>query len=338
MLSKINRKPKKTELHLTGDDLEFLISTYTADRGQRTKVQTAAVMFDKMSFFMRFWKAHGPAVDWRLTVDTWPAFNAWLDAYISPTTGRTLAWNTRNDAVRRLRQCLTWCVNNSYIEEDMRRLLKHFPLVHGAPPIKTAPDLSVWRAIWEQVSCSPLAVRDSALFAILAGTGMRRAECASLQIDDLKLLPDESGFLTIRDSKTGRPRIVAFDNLVGREITRYLDLWRIKRGPIFFDTKREPFQPLEPISVYRAVGRAASRAGMKDRYAGTHDIRRAYATFWMRKMPGEGYSWLLARELGHHVSNSMTSYYAKLDPEDIRLCLQKHRCSLFAQMIDSLPR
>lgn len=91
MIDTINRRPTKTELHLTLDDLNFLIDTYLEDRGQRTKVYTTAIQYDKLSFFLRFWATHGPTVKWRLTVDTFPAFNIWLDQHISAATGRGLA-------------------------------------------------------------------------------------------------------------------------------------------------------------------------------------------------------------------------------------------------------
>jgi len=167
---------------------------------------------------------------------------------------------------------------------------------------------------------------------------MRRAECANLQIDDVKFLDDNSGFITVRDSKTGRGRFAAFDDVTGREIRCYLNLWRVKQGPLFFHAGREPLQPLEPGTIHRIIRRAAVRGGVENKYQGCHDIRRAYATFWMRKLPGEGYSWLLARELGHTVTSGMTSYYAKLDHEDIRQCLQTQRCSLFTQLMSQIQR
>jgi integrase len=337
-MDSINRTPTQTEIYLPLDDLHFLLNTYTADRGRRRKAATSAVSYDKIFYFVRFWSAHGETVEWRLTASTFMEFNDWLDTWVSPATGRTLAWNSRNDGLRRLRQMFNWCCNQGYINENIRRILKMIPTPNGAKPIKQAPDLSTWVAIWEAIANSPFAVRDACVFAILAGTGCRQAECAALNVEDLKFLDDSSGFATIRDSKTGRPRIVAFDDVTGKEIKCYLSLWRVTRGPLFFSTNGEPLGNIVSTTIYRILKRAAQAAGVAGKITGTHDVRRSFATQWMRKCKGEGFSWLLAHELGHYIGGGMTGYYSKFDSDDIRVCMMKYRCSLFAQVLDAAAK
>ena len=68
---------------------------------------------------------------------------------------------------------------------------------------------------------------------------------------------------------------------------------------------------------------------------GLHDIRRAFATFWVRKLPGVGYGQLLARQMGHTTLPGLTfSTYSLQGIDDVRRCMVEQRCSLLAQMFD----
>ena len=65
--------------------------------------------------------------------------------------------------------------------------------------------------------------RDRAILAVLWGGGLRRSEVANLTTSDVNLT---DGFLVVRSSKTGKPRVVPIPPSCVRLIRRHLRSWR----------------------------------------------------------------------------------------------------------------
>ena len=70
--------------------------------------------------------------------------------------------------------------------------------------------------------------RDMAIFAVLLGTGIRRAEASGLDVTDVTMYADLSGTLAIRKAKkvrnrTVQARMVAFDAATGHYLAAWLD-------------------------------------------------------------------------------------------------------------------
>ena len=58
-------------------------------------------------------------------------------------------------------------------------------------------------------------------------------------------------------------------------------------------------------------------AGLSDKLAGPHDLRRNFATYYSRQRRGEAHGQALSKQLGH-ASYRMTSQYNLQDAEDLR--------------------
>ena len=65
-------------------------------------------------------------------------------------------------------------------------------------------------------------VRDRAILGVLWGAGLRRSEVARLTVADVNL-PD--GFLIVRTSKTGKPRVAPLPPVSARLVRRHLRKW-----------------------------------------------------------------------------------------------------------------
>jgi integrase len=137
-----------------------------------------------------------------------------------------------------------------------------------------------------------------AIVTVALHTGMRSGEIRSLQWSDLDF---ETGFLTIRDSKTNEKRHVPMDSTVVELFRAY------PRTPgsefIFTNAAGGRFSWL-----HHGFRRALVRAGISDFHF--HDLRHTFASAWV--MAG-GDLFALSKILGHH-SVTMTQRYAHLSP------------------------
>lgn len=96
-------------------------------------------------------------------------------------------------------------------------------------PQRTATVADVDKLLWV---CGPdmRGVRDRALIGVLASSGMRRTECASMMWGNIDL---GTGTVTVPQTKAGRPRVVRLDRDAQRSVRRYwhaLTGWEIDTG------------------------------------------------------------------------------------------------------------
>lgn len=326
-ITRINRQPKVAQLELTADDFDFLLKAYIKDKRRTIKPHTQRDIAIKAGYFARFWAEKGPACNWILTPTTFADYNDWL------FEESELAFLTRQSSMVKLRSMFRWAFKTGYIPSHDLSL--YVQAAKGQPKAyRPAPGIDVWRAIWEQCDKGRSPARARALFAAMAGTGMRIGECAALRVDDLEFKEDASGFATIRTSKTGASRRVAFDDVTGQVLRTYMDAYNIVKGALFASWFETATGSMTKSGLYRVLDKAAERAGVAGVYQGTHDFRRAFATQWTLSQPGEGYSWLLAKQLGHAAHQHMTARYSRTDSEDIRqVLLKKKPLSLFSQVV-----
>lgn len=276
---------------------------------------TASGYAYKVRYFRDWWSAVGPARDWTLRRRDLEAFAAYLET-VTSRTGQPLSYHTRNDVLRRLRQMFRWALARGYTEG--RDYTPWVPRADGEPPPRQAASMEDLAALFDAAGESPNPARDRTILAVLIGTGIRRGECASIQVEDIRIYADKSGVMTVtgkrtRANRTGR-RSVAFDAETGAYLTAYLDLTKLEKGPLF---RGASGKALTTQSIYRTVKRCAEAAGLGDQIQGCHDLRRAFATHFARMFKGEGYGDLLRRQMGHKTYR-MTSQYSLLDADDIR--------------------
>ena len=84
---------------------------------------------------------------------------------------------------------------------------------------KSLPQQTVLLADYEQALYAAKSLRDKAVIEILWSSGLRRKELTEITVQDVDF---EGGFIMVRQSKTGKPRIVPMSPSARRAIRKYL--------------------------------------------------------------------------------------------------------------------
>ena len=121
-----------------------------------------------------------------------------------PTVNDAKTWLASTDSltVRRkrgqaLRAFASWCCDNDVSGLEWAC---HLPL--AVEPVR--PQQTVTEADYRAALAAVTTVRDRAVIELLWSSGLRRNELASLTIEDVDL---GGGFVVVRTSKTGKPRV-----------------------------------------------------------------------------------------------------------------------------------
>jgi integrase/recombinase XerD len=155
--------------------------------------------------------------------------------------------------------------------------------------------------------------RDFAMVVCQLDLGLRACEVAGLSLDDL----DWAGaVLRIRQTKSRRERCLPLTDRVGRALSEYLQDGRPR------STAREVFlrhafplgRPLKAETVRGAMREAYLRAGLGLSYAGTHILRRTFATRLHQRSVGLK---SIADLLGHQ-SPDTTTAYTRINLKELR--------------------
>lgn len=156
----------------------------------------------------------------------------------------------------------------------------------------------------------PLDVRNAAALALLASTGVRRAECVGVDREDYD---ERTGAVRIRKGKGDKERL----DYVGDPGARALvDRWLAIRGdapgPLFVSLAKGSGNRLTPGSLGAWVTAIGERAGLKR--ITPHDLRRTFAT----RLVGAGVALDLVKDLMGHESIATTQVYVRRRDEELR--------------------
>lgn len=310
----IRRDPD--EPMLEARDLDWLIDRFLSAKRKTSIDRTVDGYRDKLRWFREWWKSEGPARGWMLREDDLVEFERYLRVVKSKATGNGLSYHTRNDVLRRLREALHWACVKSHTVFDYANWV---PKAHGGPPLRRAATVSQLLRLMDAAAMSAYPLRDQAMLACMIGAGLRRAEVANLNIKDVTIEADLSGYAQVHGKHTkANPtgiRYVALDKPTGSYLVAHMDDVFYDAGPLFRAYNTECRSSVQ--LVYRATMQAVELAGLSDIIRGCHDLRRAFSTHFARHKRGAISSDLLRRQMGHS-SFSMTSHYILTDVEDIR--------------------
>lgn len=163
----------------------------------------------------------------------------------------------------------------------------------------------------------PLAVRNRALIAVLAGSGLRVSEALGLYPRDV-----EGAALRVRHGKGDMARVVHLQAdarpLLGAWLECRRGLGLNGRQPVFCSVadgskgkgEREPGKPLDPSYVRRLLPKLAERAGI-DKRVHAHGLRHSHAHGLVER--GVALH-LIAGQLGHASTATTDTYLAKIVP------------------------
>lgn len=318
MIDTIKLNPNQPTLDARS--FEQLCELFLEDCRVRLGVKTSNGYEEKLSYVREWWTIKGPSYNWTMSETILQDFAHWLCEQ-SSRYGKPLAYHTRKDAHRRLRQVFLWAWKKGYVAHDYSNWV---PVAQGSAPLRKAPPLDCLRRLIDAATYSAYPVRDRAILAVLLGTGVRRAECAGINIEDVQIDADGSGVITVKAKKVkGREvhaRLVAFDAATGVYIRAHVDDMlsypEITAGPLFLSSRYDQVQ-LHPIGIYKVIKKLINLAGLGDQVQGPHDLRRYFATYYSRNRRGESHGQLLSKQLGHSTYR-MTAHYSLQDIEDVR--------------------
>lgn len=252
---------------------ELASSWELALRSERKSAKTVKLYTDGVRLFLRWCEETGTPAE--LTKATVQAFIvALLEGGAEPTTAKI--------RLTALRQFSAWLAADGETDADQLLGLK--------PPkidVKVADPLTDDELRLLIKACQGKTLRDrrdEALVRLMAETGIRAGEAATLQLADVDL---GRGIAVVRRGKGGKGRIVPFGAQTAAAIDRYQrlrrdhllagtpDLWLGDRGKTFSYT-----------ALHRSLGYRARTAGI-DRFH-PHLLRHTAASRWLAAGGSEG--------------------------------------------------
>lgn len=310
--------------------LPELIERYLAAVACTCEPRTVGGYRTKLRHVINWWKTFGPQSDWMLGAEELAGLNDYLDT-VQVRSGKMLSYSSRTDILGILAQCLRWARGRGYVPID---LSDEVPTARGMRPDRKVVELSVLDKMLSAARRGANSARDLAIVALLAGTGIRCEECAILRVRDVTLHPDNSGYVILRQAKFDKPRTVGIDSATGIQLRPWLDVFHDGDSPIFPSRNGKGRKALSSNGVYKVIVRLAEDAGVREQIRGPHDLRRMFATLWMRRLPGKGYGELLQRQLGH-ASFATTQRYSLQDVEQVIQVMRQEPASPMAQLAET---
>jgi integrase/recombinase XerC len=214
-----------------------------------------------------------------------------------------------------LRSFFRWACREGHLEKNPARRL---PLPRTPKPLPRAMTLADTETLLESRDEGHLPERERALFELLYATGLRVAETAGLDMEDV----DFGSRLARVTGKGGRERIVPFGEQAEEALREYLPVRaRLRRGRACSDSDGET----EPLFVNARGGRLTTRSmarllKRRLRAAGLpvqispHALRHTFATHLLQA----GADLRSIQELLGHASLSTTQKYTHLDAARLR--------------------
>jgi len=213
---------------------------------------------------------------------------------------------------------------------ELRSLLR-FLYLTGRTPLALAsavPPVAGWRDTGVPVGLSPLQVRqllsccnrheatgarDFAILMLVARLGLRSAEVARLELDDIDW---RAGELVVRGKARRRDRLPLVAD-VGDALSAHLSVPRRSTTlrQVFLVTKA-PTRAIRPDLVSDVCRRACERAGVPP--VGAHRLRHALATDMLAK----GATLVEVSQVLRHRDLATTAIYAKVDFASLRSVAQ----------------
>ena len=130
--------------------------------------------------------------------------------------------------------------------------------------------------------------RDTAIILLLVDTGMRRAECVGMTVDDVDL--DQRMVWVL--GKGHRPRALPLGRKTAEALDRYLRVREEHRLAYLPNLWIGRNGPMTPSGVYQVVHDRARAAGLPEMHP--HRLRHAFATSWLAEGGNENELMLVA--------------------------------------------
>ena len=181
---------------------------------------------------------------------------------------------------RAVQQFFRWMVEEGEVSDSPMARMRP-PIVPEDPP-PVVPDEAIARLLASVSGKDFSARRDKALIMLLADTGMRRAECALLKVDDIDL--DECVARVL--GKGRRRRVCPFGRKTTQALDRYLRVRATHREAGREELWLGHAGPMTPSGIYQVVRDRALQAGLGK--LSPHQFRHTFAHSWLAHEGTEG--------------------------------------------------
>lgn len=251
--------------------LDAAISDWAADMRVDKSAKTISTYTEALGLFHKWAESRNSGTP-DLADITAADIKGWLISLREAGRTQSTIYNRYNG----LRAFCRWAVEEG--------LMKASPIESvAAPKVEARPipflSLAQLQAIIRTCANSSDGVRDEAIIRLLADTGMRRTECASLTVEAVDLVNDTA---TVH-AKGNRIRLCPFGPKTAKALRRYLrvrppggtQLWIGRRGPI------------NSNAILLMLKRRAKRAGIEERVF-VHQLRHTWAHEALRAGLQEG--------------------------------------------------
>jgi site-specific recombinase XerD len=148
--------------------------------------------------------------------------------------------------------------------------------------------------------------RNMAILLLLSTFGLRAAEVAGLELQDIDW---SNGLIFIRTTKNHRPFQLPLLRRIGEALLDYLQDGRPSIGTrSIFLQHTIPYRPVTATAISKVVGHQIRRAGLRPRMYGAHILRHSVAT----RLINNGSSFKDVADLLGHRTIDTTAIYAKV--------------------------
>jgi integrase/recombinase XerC len=229
-------------------------------------------------------------------------------AFLAARRGEGVGSRSLARTLSALRMFYRFLERRGYGKNDAIRAVSLPKLPHSVPKPLTAPKATAL------IDCADIAspdapewilARDTAVLALLYGSGLRISEALSLQRKDAPIKGRDMLRVTGKGSKT---RVVPVLAIVREAVERYLKLCPLKLGsddPLFVGVRGKR---LSPRIIQLRIARARAALGLPET-ATPHALRHSFATHLL----GAGADLRAIQELLGHASLSTTQGYTEVD-------------------------
>lgn len=233
----------------------------------------------------------------------------------------TLAPSTANKTMSFIRGVLKMAVRLDLMRaEDRLRAIDTTPIRGEMPPSGRIIRMSEIAALMEVCSMDPRpsGARDAAMIAILAATGMRRSELASLHMEDYQRNED---MILIRKTKSKHPRHVPIVGNVKEAVQDWIAVRGDHDGPLFTrmasNGNLTHFGVSDQAVLY-ILNERAKVAGVEK--FSPHDFRRTFVSEMLKK----GVNQADIKHVTGHRSDAVLSRYDMRGHEAARAAVESH--------------
>jgi integrase len=184
---------------------------------------------------------------------------------------------TINVAMAAIRKFSSECFENGIIDEATESSIARIPgaKLLGRPVGNWLTAEQAEKLLDAPPTGTPKGVRDRAILGVLLGCGLRRAECATLQVGHVQ---ERDGRPCIVDleGKGGRIRTVPMPKWAHERLQRWLAMTNIASGPIFvsLDQHGNPGAGITGFGIHWIVREYVRELGFD---VSPHDLRRTFA-------------------------------------------------------------